>query len=135
MTPKPGSVSTLVYHWSNYTGTTLGAAISQWCPSGNPVILCIIGRHWETTGATSTLGCHWTDYTGTTLADGKTQWCLSGNPVLIHIIGAHWKTTGMPLEDHGSTLETHWLLTVLTPVEFQCTPGTKIHAHWITTES
>ena len=44
--------------------------------------------------------------------------------------------TGKPLEDHwkhGSTLETHWLPTILSPVAFQCTLGSKFQAHWIAT--
>ena len=72
MTSKPGSVSTLGYHWTDHTGrplepqvrwdatgTTLADASTQWCSSGDPVLICIIGTHWKTTGATSTLGCHW----------------------------------------------------------------------------
>ena len=72
MTSKPDSVSTLGYHWTNHTerpletqvhwgaiGTTLADDSTQWCPSGDPVFMCIIGTHWKTTGATSTLGCHW----------------------------------------------------------------------------
>ena len=53
---KPDSARTLVYHWTDYTGTALADAITQWCPSGNPVLICMIGTHWKTTGATSTLG-------------------------------------------------------------------------------
>ena len=76
MTSKPDSVSTLGYHWTdhtgrplepqvhcNATGTTLADASTQWCSSGNPVLICIIGTHWKTTGATSTLGYHW-NHTG-----------------------------------------------------------------------
>ena len=87
----------------------------------------------------STLGYHWTDHTGrpldtqvhwgatgTTLADASTQLCSRGDPVLICIIGTHWKT-------NGSTLETHWLPTFLSPVAFQCTLGSKFQAHWIAT--
>ena len=76
MPSKPDSVSTLGYHWTDHTGrplepqvhwdatgTTLADASTQWCSSGDPVLMCIIGTHWKTTGATSTLGCHW-NYTG-----------------------------------------------------------------------
>ena len=76
MTPKPDSVSTLGYHWTDYTGrplepqvhwdatgTTLADASTQWCSSGDPVLICIIGTHWKTTGTTGTLGCHW-NHTG-----------------------------------------------------------------------
>ena len=75
MTSKPDSVSTLGYHWTDYTGrplepqvhwdatgTTLADASAQWCSSGDPMLICI-GTHWKTTGATSTLGCHW-NHTG-----------------------------------------------------------------------
>ena len=34
-----------------YTGTTLADASNQWCPSGNPMSICIIGTHWKTTGS------------------------------------------------------------------------------------
>ena len=76
MTSKPDSVSTLGYHWTDHTGrrlepqvhwdatgTTLADASTQWCSSGDPVLICIIGTHWKTTGATGTLGCHW-NHTG-----------------------------------------------------------------------
>ena len=76
MTSKPDSVSTLGYHWTYHTGrplepqvhwdatgTTLADASTQWCSSGDPVLICIIGTHWKTTGATSTLECHW-NHTG-----------------------------------------------------------------------
>ena len=95
MTSKPDSVSTLGYHWTDHTGrplepqvhwdatgTILADARTQWCSSGDPVLICIIGTHWKTTGATSTLGCHWNHR-----ADASTQWCPSGDPVLICIIG------------------------------------------------
>ena len=76
MTSKPDSVSTLGYHWTYHTGrpleqqvhwdatgTTLAGASTQWCSNGYPVLICIIGTHWKTTGATSTLECHW-NHTG-----------------------------------------------------------------------
>ena len=67
MTSKPESVSRLEYHWTQVhwdaTGTTLADASTQWCSSGDPVLICIIGTRWKTTGATSTLGCHW-NHTG-----------------------------------------------------------------------
>ena len=76
MTPKPDSVGTLGCHWTDYTGrplepqvhwdasgTTLADTSTQWCSSGDPVLICIIGTHWKTTGATSTMGCHW-NHTG-----------------------------------------------------------------------
>ena len=96
MTSKPDSVSTLGYHWTDHAGRPLEPQV-----------------HW--------------DATGTTLADASTQWCPSGDPVLICIIGTHENTTGKPLE-------THWLPTIISPVAFQCTLGSKrFQAHWIAT--
>ena len=95
MTSKPDSVSTRGYHWTDHTGRPLEPQV-----------------HW--------------DATETTLADANTQWCPSGDPVLICIIGTHWRTTGKPLE-------AHWLPTILSPVAFQCTLGSKFQAHWIVT--
>ena len=63
LTSKPHPLSTLGYHWADYTGTTLADAIAQWSSGDNPVLVCIIGTHWKTTGSTSTLGCHW-NHTG-----------------------------------------------------------------------
>ena len=78
MTSKPDFVSTLGYHWTDHTGrplepqvhwdatgTTLADASTRWCPSGDPVLICIIGTHWETTG--KPLEDHW-KHTGNTLA-------------------------------------------------------------------
>ena len=86
----------LGYHWSDYSGTTLADAITQWFSSGHPELVCIIGTHLTATGITSTLGCYW----------NHTGWCYHpvvsmGNPVVICIIGTHRKTT-------GSTLGAHW---------------------------
>ena len=78
MSSKPDSVSTLRYHWTDHTGspldtqvhwdatgTTLSDASFQWCPSGDPVLICIIGTHWNTTGRP--LEDHW-KHNGNTLA-------------------------------------------------------------------
>ena len=78
MTSKPDSVSTLGYHWTDHTGrplepqvhwdatgTTLADGSTQWCPSGDPVLICIIRTHWKTTG--KPLEDHW-KHTGNTLA-------------------------------------------------------------------
>ena len=78
MTSKPDSVSTLGYHWADHTrrplepqvhwdatGTTLADASTQWCSSGDPVLICIIGTHWKTTG--KPMEDHW-KHTGNTLA-------------------------------------------------------------------
>ena len=77
MTSKPDSVNTLGYHWTDHTGrplepqvhgdatgTTLADASTQWCPSGDPVLICIIGTHWNTIG--KPLEDHW-KHTGNTL--------------------------------------------------------------------
>ena len=102
MTSKPDSVSTLGYHWTDHTGrplepqvhwdatgTTLDDASTQWCSSGDPVLICIIGTHWKTTG--QPLEDHWKT-TGSTLT--FLQWHSS----------VHWgqssRHTGLPLEDH-----------------------------------
>ena len=78
ITSKPDSVSTLGYHWTDHTGrplepqvhwdatgTTLADAGTQWCPNGDPVLICIIGTHWKTTG--KSLKYH-LKHTGNTLA-------------------------------------------------------------------
>ena len=117
MISKPDSASTLGYHWTDHTGrplepqvdwdatgTTLADASTQWCPSVDTGLICIMG----TPGRPLEPQVHW-DATGTTLADASTQWCPSGDPVLICIIETHWNTTGRPLEYPWNTLEMHWL--------------------------
>ena len=102
MTSKPDSVSTLGYHWTDHTGrplkpqvhwdatgTTLADASTQWCSSGDPVLICIIGTHWKTTEMP--LEDHW-KHTG--YQQFFFQWHSS----------VHWglssRHTGLPLEDH-----------------------------------
>ena len=102
MTSKPDSVGTLGCHWTDRTGrplepqvhwdaigTALADASTQWCSSGNPVLICIIGTHWKATG--TPLEHHW-NTTRSTLA--FLQWHSS----------VHWGLssmhTGLPLEDH-----------------------------------
>ena len=138
MTSKPDSVSTLGYHWTDRTGrplepqvhwdatgTTLAEASTQWCSSGDPVLICIIGTHWKTTGATSTVGCHW-NHTGWCLHPVVSQWRSSVNLHNWNTLEDHWKATGRPLEDH-------WKHPGISPVAFQCTLGSKFQAHWIAT--
>ena len=138
MTSKPDSVSTLEYHWTDHTGrplepelhwvatgTTLADASTQWCSSGDPVLICIIGTHWKTTGATSTLGCHW-NHTGWCVHPVVSQWRSSVNLHNWNTLEDHWKATGRPLEDH-------WKHTGISPVAFQCSLGSKFQAHWIAT--
>ena len=89
MTSKPDSVSTLGYHWTEHTGrplepqvhwdttgTTLADTSTQWCPSGDPVFICIIGTHLNATG--KRLEDHW-KHTGNTLATNNSF--SSGIPV------------------------------------------------------
>ena len=70
MASKPDFLSTLGYHWTGHairtlepqvrwdaTGTTLADASTQWCPSGDPVLIFIIGAHWKATGRP--LEAHW----------------------------------------------------------------------------
>ena len=75
MTSKPDSVSTLGYHWTYHTGrplepqvhwdatgTTLADASTQWCSSGDPVLICIIGTledHWSHKYIGMPLEPHW----------------------------------------------------------------------------
>ena len=104
MNSKPDSVSTLGYHWTNHTGrplepqvhwdaigTTLADASTQRCPSGDPVLICIIGTHWKTTG--KQLEDHW-KHTG--YQQFFLQWHSS-----VHCVGskfqAHCIAIGRPL--------------------------------------
>ena len=109
MTSKPDWVSTLGYHWTdhtgrplepqvhwNATGTKLADASTQRCSSGDPVLICIIGTHWKTTG--KPLEDLW-NTTGSTLATNNYSpvafQCTLGSK-----FQAHWIATGLPLEDH-----------------------------------
>ena len=102
MTSKPDSVSTLGYHWTDRTGrplepqvhwdatgTTLADASTQWCSSGDPVLICIIGTQWKTIG--KPLEDHW-KHTG--ISPMAFQ-CTLGSK-----FQAHWIATGLPVEDH-----------------------------------
>ena len=97
MTSKPDSVSTLGYHWTentgrplevhwDATGTTLADASTQWCPSGDPVLIYIIGTHWKTT--VKPLEDHWKH-------TGNQQFFLQWHS------SVHWglssRHTGLPL--------------------------------------
>ena len=90
MTSKPDALSRVGYHWTDYTGITLADAIARWSSSGNPVSICIIGRH---TGRPLGSQIHW-NTTGTTMAHASNQWYSSGDPVLICLTGTHWRTPG-----------------------------------------
>ena len=127
MTSIPDTVSTPGYHWADYTGTTLVDAITQLCPSGNLMLICIIGTHCKPLEPQ----LHW-GVIGTTLADASTQWYPNGNAMLICIIGTHWK----PLEP-----QLHWgvIGTTLADASTQWYPSGNpvsiciIGAHWKTT--
>ena len=110
MVSKPDYVSTLGYNWTDHTGrplepqvlwdasgTTLADASIQWCPSGDPVLICIIGTHRKTTG--KPLEDHW-KHTGNTLATNNSF--SSGIPVYTGVyvpgtLNCHWIATGRPL--------------------------------------
>ena len=106
MTSKPDSVSTLGYHWTDHTGrplepqvhwdatgTTLADASTQWCPSGDPVLICIIGTHWNTPGRP--LEAHWKH-------TGYQQFFLHWHS------SVHW---GLSSRHTGLPLECHWITT------------------------
>ena len=95
MTSKPDSVTTLGNHWTDHTGrplepqvhwdatgTTLADASTQWCSSGDPVLICIIGTHWKTTGSTL----------ATSNFSPVAFRCTLGSK-----FQAHWIATGRPL--------------------------------------
>ena len=101
MTSKPDFVSTLGYHWADHagrplepqahwdaTGTTLADARTQWCSSGDPVLICIIGTHWKTTGRP--LEAHWKLATNNPFSSGIPVYTGSK-------FQAHWIATELPL--------------------------------------
>ena len=109
MTFKPDVVSALGYNW-NYTGwcyrpvvfqwqtsvnwdywntwTTLADASTQWYPSGNQALICIIVTHLKTTGIP--LAAHWKH-------TGYQQFFLQRHS---SVNLAHWNATGLPLNYH-----------------------------------
>ena len=109
-------------HW-DATGTTVADASTQACPSRNPVIICTIGTHWNTTGATSALRCHW-NHTGWCWHPGVSQSQSCGHLHNWNKLEHHWNTI-------GGTLETHWLPAIISQVAFQCTPGSKFQTQRI----
>ena len=106
MTSKPDSVSTLGYHWTDHTGrplepqvhwhatgTTLTDAITQWCSGVDPVIIFIIGTHWNSTGRP--LEDHW-KHIGNTLATNN--YCpVAFQCTLGSKFQANWIATELPL--------------------------------------
>ena len=80
-------------HW-DATGTTLADASTQWCPSGDPVLICIIGTHWKTTG--KPLEAHWHFSSGIPVYTG------------VYVPG---------------TLEDHWLRVRVPSIKTAVTPG------------
>ena len=124
MTSKLDSVSTLGYHWTDHTGTplepqvhwdatgtTLAEARTQWCPSGDPVFICIIRTRWKATGRP--LEAHWKH-------NGNRQFFLKW------LSGVHWglrsRYTIFPLDYHWlrvrlSTATTCLVATVTGPTD------------------
>ena len=140
LTQWPDSVSTLGYHWTDRTGrplepqvhwdatgTTLADASAQWCSSGDPVLICIIGTHRKTTGATSTLGCHW-NHTGWCLHPVVSRWRSSVNLHNWNTLEDHWKTTGSTLAFLQWHSSVHWGLS-------SRHTGLPLDCHWKTTGS
>ena len=106
LTSKPDSLSTLGYHWTNHigrplepqlnwdaTGTTLADASTQWCSSGDPGLICIIGTHWNTTGRPLEAHGKHTGY-----QQFFHQWHSS----------VHW---GLSSRHTGLPLDCHWITT------------------------
>ena len=111
-----------LFHW-NHTCSCYHPVVSQLQSSGNL-------HNWDTqktTGTTSTLGCHH-NHTGWCFHPVVSQWQSSDNMHNRNTLEDHWNT-------NGSTLETHWILTSLSPMELQCTLRSKLslYCHWITT--
>ena len=122
MTSKPDSVSTLVYHWTDHTGrplepqvhwnaigTTPADASTQWCSSGDPVLICIIGTHWKTTGKPLEDHRKHTGY----------QKCFSSDiPVYTGVLvpgtlDCHWIATGRPLAQGKGNIKCVIVLQIL----------------------
>ena len=102
--------------WPNYPQTR--------CCQYTGIPLDILEDHWSHKYSGMPLEPHWL-----MLAPVVSQWQSSVN---LH----NWNIE-KPLEDHwntvGSTLETQWLRTVLSPVAYQCTLGSTFQAQWIAT--
>ena len=138
MTSKPYSVSTLGYHWTDHTGrplepqvhwdatgTTLADTSTEWCSSDDPVLICIIGTHWKTTGATSTLACHW-NHTGGWSSVNLHNW---------NTLEDHWKATGRPLEAQWKHTGNNNSFSSGIPVYTGVYVSGKLDCHWKTTGS
>ena len=128
-----GATSTLGCHWNH-----MADASTQWCSSGDPVLICIIGTHWKTTGATSTLGCHW-NHTGRCQHPVVSQWRSSVNLHNWNTLEDHWKATGRPLEDHWKhTGYQHFFLQWHSSVHWGLSSrhtGLPLDCHWKNTGS
>ena len=112
------------------TGNTLADASTQWCPNGNPVVICIMRTPLVPQ-------IHW-DATGTTLADARTRWCPSCNTGVICIIGTHWNTTTRPHGAHGKHTGYKQFLQWHYSVYWGLNSGhigLPLDCHWITTGS
>ena len=105
MTSKPDYISTLGYQWTDHTGRPLASQVhldatgttladAQWCSNGDPVLICIIGTHWKTTGRP--LEAHWkhTGYQQCFLQwHSRVHWGLSSSHTGLPL-DCHWKTIG-----------------------------------------
>ena len=102
LTSKPDSVSTLGYHWTDHTwwplephvhwdptGATLAGDSTQWCPSGDLVLNCIIGTHWNTIGRL--LEARWLP---------TIRYPVAFQCTVRSKFQAHWNATGLPLNYH-----------------------------------
>ena len=85
-------------HWDS-TGTTLADASTKWYPSGNPVLIRIIGTHFQVTR--KPMEGHW-KHTGNTLATKNSF--SSGIPVCTGVLSS--RHTGMPLNYHWFRVRT-----------------------------
>ena len=108
-------------HW-DATGTTLVDASTQWCPSGDPVLICIIGTHWKTTG--KPLEDHWKHTGISPVAFQCTLGCE---------FQAHWIATRRPLaQGKGMCLSVQlaeimskWRLSALSKLSTKCWADTQ----------
>ena len=121
-------------HW-DATATTLADASTQWCPSGNKVVISIIGTHWNTTGGSLE-----------TLQLPKNYSPVASQCTLGSKFQAHWISTGLPLNNHwlkvgDSNLTFMSFLTFPTRIFYRGVPGFPIdcrcgdQCHWLTTSA
>ena len=84
-------------HW-DVIGTTLADVSTQWCPSGDPVLICItatLERHWKATERP--LKAHWKHA-------GYQQFFRQWHS---NVHWGHWIATGLPLNYHWLRVRKH----------------------------